>query len=756
MPAPFIFFADCRGDRANCIYPHRAELTDKASMIEPFKHDFVCAEYRNNYRSRANFVSSTILVLDCDNDHSDNPSEWVTPEDVAKAFEGVHFIVHYSRNHDREKEGRSARPRFHVLFVIDCTTDSVLYTEMKKRVAEFFPYFDKNAMDAARLIYGTENPLVEVYEGTRTLTAFFESIDRNTSSIEGEKTVMSTITEGFRNATLSHTAGRILKRHGDTDKAYAVFLEHSARCQPPLAAEELSVIWTSARKFFHEVVEKQEGYVSPEEYQKSHSLMPDDFSDIGQARVLAKEYGNELVYTDATDYMRYQGAYWEESKQLAVGACEELTDLQLADVDVETKRCKQELIKAGVPVKAVEAGKIEDKDLNTPKKRKAYAALKRSVSYGNFVMRRRDMKYISSALQAAKPMLLKNIRAFDADEFLLNTPEATYDLRAGMNGAMPHNPADLITKMTAVSPGAKGADIWKKALDEFFQEDQELIEYVQMIAGLAAIGKVYVEALIIAHGTGRNGKSTFFNTISHVLGSYSGSLSADTLTVGCKRNVKPEMAELRGKRLVIASELEEGNRFNTSLVKQLCSTDDIAGEKKYKDPFKYTPTHTLILYTNYLPKVGGQDEGIWRRLIVIPFNAVIEGKKDIKNYSDYLVKEAGPAVLAWIIEGAEKVIEAKFSIKTPEKVLNSIGKYREENDWLGAFINERCEVGESFSAKSGEFYKEYRTYCLGTGEYIRSTTDFYTALENKGFIRRKTNKGIFISGLRLSSEFMTE
>ena len=132
----------------------------------------------------------------------------------------------------------------------------------------------------------------------------------------------------------------------------------------------------------------------------------------------------------------------------------------------------------------------------------------------------------------------------------------------------------------------------------------ELINYVQSIVGLAAIGKVYVEALIIAYGEGRNGKSTFWNVVSRVLGSYSGNISADMLTVGCRRNVKPELAEAKGKRLLIAAELEEGMRLNTSNVKQLCSTDEIYAEKKYKDPFSYIPTHTLVLLYQS-PATGG-------------------------------------------------------------------------------------------------------------------------------------------------------
>ena len=238
-----------------------------------------------------------------------------------------------------------------------------------------------------------------------------------------------------------------------------------------------------------------------------------------------------------------------------------------------------------------------------------------------------------------------------------------------------------------------------------------------------------------------------------MFGSYAGNLSADTLTVGCKRNVKPEMAELKGKRLIIASELEEGMRLNTAMVKQLCSTDEIYAEKKYKDPFSFTPSHTLVLYTNHLPRVGASDAGTWRRLIVIPFNAVITGKNEVKNYSDYLFREAGEAIMKWIIEGAEEVIRNNFMISVPSSVKSAIQAYRDNNDWFSNFLDDCCEVDKTFVQKSGELYQEYRSYCARNGEYTRSTSDFYAALELGGFNKEKNYKGSFIHGLRLKDEF---
>ncbi len=273
-----------------------------------------------------------------------------------------------------------------------------------------------------------------------------------------------------------------------------------------------------------------------------------------------------------------------------------------------------------------------------------------------------------------------------------------------------------------------------------------------MICGLAAIGKVFVEALIIAYGDGRNGKSTFWNAISRVLGLYSGNISADTLTVGCRRNIKPEMAEVKGKRLLIATEMQEGARLNDSTVKQLCSTDDVFAEKKYKDPFSFKPCHTLVLYTNHLPRVSASDDGIWRRLIVIPFNAKIEGKADIKNYGEYLYENAGESILAWVIEGAKKVIELGYQIPMPDCVTKAINEYRSQNDWFGHFLDEKCDVDDSFKESSSALYQTYRNYSLDFNEYVRSTADFYFALEKAGFERLTLNRKRYFKGLKIHAD----
>jgi len=750
------YHADCVGKAANCSYPHKVLVDDTKSMETVVSHDHVCATYNNNYRSKENFVESDVIPMDIDNDHSEDPADWITEDRMAELFGSIDYVLVPSRHHMLEKDGKCARPRYHAYFPIKKCTDADYYASIKVALQKAYPFFDDNALDAARFLFGATTDEIVWHEGWMEIT---DDIDITDATPEEDEefdgtSIHGPITEGNRNNTLSRFAGKVLKRYGECEKAHEVFLEQAAKCQPPLEESELNTIWFSALKFFRNKVKTQEGYVSPTEYNddfEGTSLKPEDYSDVGQAKVLSREYGDELKFTAATDYIRFDGEVWVEDKQMAVGACVEFLDLQLQDAKDSIDAAMKALVKAGYDESAVKQGsKAIAKDIK-PDHLGIFYMLVGAEKYLSFTMKRRDYKYITSALNVAKSMLTIKVSDLDKDPNLLNTPRATYDLEKGVAGEQPHDPFDLITKITECSPGDEGEQIWLDTLQTLFCGDDELIEYVQKVIGLAAIGKVYEEFLIIAYGDGANGKSTFWNTIARVLGTYSGKISSDILTMGNKVNAQPEMAELKGKRLIIASEMQEGVRLNTAMVKQLCSTDEIQACKKYKDPFHFVPSHQVVLYTNHLPRVAASDDGIWRRLKVIPFNAKIKGNSDIKNYADYLFENAAPAIMKWIIEGAQRVSGCDHKVDDPKCVKDAIAAYREENDWLGHFLSECCEKGDGLEEKSGELYQQYRAYCIQNGEYTRSTTDFYAAVEKAGHIRRKTNKGIIVQGLKLKS-----
>lgn len=216
-----LYRADRLGMPENCVYPHKVAVTDKNTLLQAVSYDYVCAEYRGSYRNNDNFLGADCLPVDCDNDHSDDPENWVYPSDVAAAFPGVAFAVHYSRSHMKVKNGKEARPKFHVLFPIDRLTDAAQYSDLKKLVNTLFPYFDTKALDAARFFFGTEVPQVDIFDGPMMLTTFLAEDDFDANMDSGSYGSII-IPEGSRNATMSHYAGRILKRFGNTKKRASI------------------------------------------------------------------------------------------------------------------------------------------------------------------------------------------------------------------------------------------------------------------------------------------------------------------------------------------------------------------------------------------------------------------------------------------------------------------------------------------------------------------------------------------------------
>lgn len=716
-------------------------------LKQAVQFDHVSAAFKNNYRMNSNFIQADHIAMDVDNDHTEKQSEWLDVNKLKDLLPNVAFMVSYSRHHMKQKGNLSSRPRFHVYFPIKVINDVDEYKNLKQRLAQKIIGFDSHALDASRLLFGVTQPQVLSVEGDRNIDEYldalsFENLDFSTQEI---------IQEGSRNSTLNHFAGRVLKRLGERKEAHQLFLEKADQFQPPLKDDELEAIWRSAVKFSQRV-SQQAGYVSPDEYKGEYSYKPDDYSDVGQALVLEEHFNHKLRYSTSTGFLVYNGSYWDESDTQAVGVVRELTDAQLEEEAAGIEKYRQLLEKSGGMQLLNSLSKKKALEALNEDQLKLYHKLQEATAYHEFVMKRRNQNYIQAALRIVEHLVEVEPTELDSDPFLLNTPSGTYDLRTGE--CFEHNADQLITKQTEVDVKKASSPIWQEALETFFLGDQELMNYVQEIMGLALVGKVYVEALIIAYGDGSNGKSTFWNTLLRVLGTYGDAISADVLVNQSKRNVKPEIAETKGKRLLIAAELQEGMSLNTSIIKQLCSTDLVRGEKKFKKPFSFMPSYTLVLYTNHLSKVSAMDNGTWRRLTVIPFEATIKGNKDIKNYSDHLFKTCGPAILWWAIEGAKKAIAKDYHLVSPSRVKAAINSYRHENDWFQSFIDECCQIGKDNKEKSGEFYEAYRSYCYRTGEDIKNSKTFYEALKKAGFNRRKSREGSFIYGVSLISEFL--
>lgn len=246
-----VYTADCTGNASNCLYPNKIEIADEASAKLAFSKDLVCARYKNNYRNIDNFELSNALPGDCDNEHSDDPQDWVTAEDVADLFADVPHVIHYSRHHMKQKGNKGPRPRFHVVLLIQPEQDAERYTALKQRLQAAFPFFDANAMDAARFLFGTGDPQVLYHPGTVTLNDFLDEMDGEQSFADLEYS----IPEGSRNSTMSRIGARIIKRYGDTAEAKDLFFQAAQQCSPPLEDRELESIWAGKQRLYRDLIE---------------------------------------------------------------------------------------------------------------------------------------------------------------------------------------------------------------------------------------------------------------------------------------------------------------------------------------------------------------------------------------------------------------------------------------------------------------------------------------------------------------------
>ena len=265
-----IFHSGNCGNAKNCLYPYSGTGSTPAELKRLFCYDHTFIEFKNNYRSKENFQEATVATLDNDNDHSDDPAEWIPIEAIPGLFPGVPCVVSTSRHHMKQKGNHSPRPRYHVAFQIDTIQSPEEYTAFLTRVQDLFPFFDDKALDAGRFFFGNPDTEVYTFPGHRTLTDYIEELEQNKFMEEMEDTDSAarfgSIPEGSRNSTISHAAGKILKRWGDTPEAYEKFMDVVAQCDPPLPESEVSSTWKSAIRFFHEKLKKQPGYIPPETY----------------------------------------------------------------------------------------------------------------------------------------------------------------------------------------------------------------------------------------------------------------------------------------------------------------------------------------------------------------------------------------------------------------------------------------------------------------------------------------------------------
>jgi putative DNA primase/helicase len=350
-------------------------------------------------------------------------------------------------------------------------------------------------------------------------------------------------------------------------------------------------------------------------------------------------------------------------------------------------------------------------------------------------------------LASTEPELAVVHEDLDADPFLLNCRNGTLDLRTGQLRA--HDPGDLLTKVAGAAYHPDGAG---EAFDRFLvdvQPDPDMRAFLARLLGHALEGRQAVHVLPIFWGDGANGKSTLIDAVVGTLGDYASPAAAGLLTARSFDPHPTETADLFGRRLAVLHETDAGRRLAEGTVKRLTGGDRIKARRMREDFWEFDPSHTFVMLTNHKPVVRGSDEGIWRRLKLVPFSVVIPEARRDEHLGARLAGEAD-AILAWLVAGYRDW--QANGLGEPQQVTDATAEYRNESDAIGRFIAERCLLSTTYSTRSQYLYNAWCAWCHQEGEEAGSNKAFTGALTERGFDAKRTNVGAVILGVGLAAD----
>jgi putative DNA primase/helicase len=407
------------------------------------------------------------------------------------------------------------------------------------------------------------------------------------------------------------------------------------------------------------------------------------FTEVDIADDFVKQHAHELRYVAQWgQWMKYDGQCWREEKTLLV-------------FDLIRNLCKELARESN-----------NKSDIKTIKSAKTIAAVER--------------------IAKADRRIAATTEQWDADPWLLNTPDGVVDLRTGK--VRPHRPDDYMTRMTLV--GAQGeCPMWEAHLNLIMNGDAELVAYLQRAFGYSLTGITREHALFFAHGTGANGKGTTFETIAKIMGSYARVAPMKTFTASKIEEHPTELAMLRGARMVMASETEEGRSWAEARIKQLTGGNKIPARFMRQDYFEFTPQFKLWIQGNHKPALRAVDEAIRRRFNLLPFTVTIKKEDRDQKFAEEKLTAELPGILAWMIEGCLKW--QRDGLCPPQAVSQATAEYLKTEDALMQWFADSCVVDAgSPGLFTGELYSSFKHWSADAGEYVISRKRFSQRLES--------------------------
>lgn len=455
---------------------------------------------------------------------------------------------------------------------------------------------------------------------------------------------------------------------------------------------------------------------APEDEQRTDSVASEHLTDVGNARRFALRHANKVRYVDALGgWLAYDGRRW------------------LRDETGEVYRLFEETIKSMYQEASLAPTRDEREHL------------------AQWARKSESRSRIESAIGLARyqPQIAARADEFDQKPWLLNLLNGTIDLRGGQ--LQPHSREDLLTKLapTSYDPAAQ-APIFLAFLERVFAGRAALVRFAQRFVGHALTGLTTEQVLLLLHGVGANGKTTFVEILRRLLGSYATAADFGTFLAHDRGAVRNDLARLVGARLVSAVEMSNGGRLDEAVVKQVTGGDMITARYLFHEHFEFRPEFKLVLVANHKPKIRGTDHAIWRRMKLVPFEVIIPPDERDPLLLQRIITDELPGVLNWALEGCRQW-QAE-GLGEPDEVTAATSEYRREQDSLGPFLDEHCDLEPDACVTAAELYAAFKRWAEAAGERVVSQRTLGEWLRERGFTSEHTRKGARWHGLRVTRD----
>ncbi len=497
----------------------------------------------------------------------------------------------------------------------------------------------------------------------------------------------------------------------DTETAYALLSEWNAGCEPPWSEKDLRHKIKDADKkatrrghlLEQELPARGRGPAGsggtpggdPDAPSPPWADAAGLCTDLANARRLVNHHGADLLYSRALGWLVWDGRRWRED---GTGAAMRRAKATVRSIWSEARKAR----------------KVEDAE-----------------ALGKWAAKSQGAERLRAVLALAEtePEVVVTTDALDADPWILNVANGTLDLRT--SELRPHRREDHLTRLAPVAydPEAR-APGWARFLEQV-QPDPDVREFLARYAGYCLTGTMGEQVFAIHHGGGENGKGVYSDTLIALLGlgEYAKVTPYDTFLVRRQGSATNDLAALRGARLVVAAEPNEGVRLDEAAVKSFTGEDPITCRFHYQEFFTYRPTGKLILTGNHRPRIRGTDHAMRRRVRLVPWPVTVPaGRRD--NDLRRKLRDELPGILAWAVRGC--LDWQREGLRPPAVVVAAADEYRDAEDHVGRFIADRCDLGSAQRVTSRDLRAAYKAWCEEDDEEPLSAKALGSKLTDRG------------------------